>query len=100
MEAYAWPGNVRQLRNAVERMAVLARTDKLTPDLLPPEVFEGPAQPDPVPGDVPLKEAVLEFKKAYIRSALARTGGNQKEAAALLGIQRTFLNRLIKQMEI
>ena len=34
MASYPWPGNVRQLRNAVERMAVLARTDTLTPDLL------------------------------------------------------------------
>jgi DNA-binding NtrC family response regulator len=97
MSSYPWPGNVRQLKNAIERMAVLARTDTLTPDLLPPEVFEGEESTDLDPGIVTLKEATLEFRKGYIRKALARTGGNQKEAAELLQIQRTFLNRLIKQ---
>jgi DNA-binding NtrC family response regulator len=99
MESYSWPGNVRQLRNAVERMAVLARGPRLTPDLLPPEVFEGDGG-DPERSDLPLKEATEEFRKAYIRRALARTGGNQKEAAVLLGVQRTFLNRLIKRLEL
>lgn len=98
LSKYSWPGNVRQLRNAVERMAVLARDDKLTPDLLPPEIFEGDDPETFEPGDLPLKDAVTEFKNAYIRKALAKTGGNQKKAAEMLGLQRTFLNRLIKQM--
>jgi DNA-binding NtrC family response regulator len=100
MSSYSWPGNVRQLKNAVERMAVLARTDTLTPDLLPPEIFEGEQSDDFDPGTLHLKDAVKEFRKSYIRKALAKTSGNQKEAAELLGIQRTFLNRLIKQEEI
>jgi DNA-binding NtrC family response regulator len=100
MSGYPWPGNVRQLKNAVERMAVLARTETLTPDLLPPEIFEGEEISDLDPATVPLKDATLEFRKSYIRKALARTGGNQKEAAELLKIQRTFLNRLIKQYGI
>jgi len=99
LSAYSWPGNVRQLRNAVERMAVLARTDQLTPDLLPPETFEGDGVAELEPDDLPLREAVAEFKKSYIRKALAKTGGNQKEAAELLGLQRTFLNRLIRRMD-
>jgi DNA-binding NtrC family response regulator len=100
LTGYSWPGNVRQLKNAVERMAVLAKTEVLNPDLLPPEIFEGEAPADLELGDLPLKGAVTEFKKSYIRKALAKTGGNQKEAAELLGIQRTFLNRLIKQLGI
>jgi DNA-binding NtrC family response regulator len=100
MSGYPWPGNVRQLKNAVERMAVLARTDTLTPDLLPPEIFEGEESAEMDPGITTLKDATLEFRKSYIRKALAKTGGNQKEAAELLQIQRTFLNRLIKQYGI
>ena len=97
MQGYAWPGNVRQLKNAVERMVVLARTETLTPDLLPPEVF-GPADAPP-PDDTlrPLREAVHEFRRDYIARALAKNGGNQTKAAEQLGLQRTFLNRLIKE---
>ncbi len=113
LAGYAWPGNVRQLRNAVERMAVLAPGKELTPDLLPPEITvagigpeaglgaapgrgEGPAAPE----GLPLKEAVRDFKRHYIRAVLAECGGNQRKAAVRLGLQRTFLNRLIKEYEL
>ncbi len=107
---YPWPGNVRQLRNAIERMVVLSRTDTLTPDLLPPELFlpagqlaaaaagAGPAATGDADGDfAPLREAVQQFRRDHIARALARTGGNQTKAAQLLGLQRTFLNRLIRE---
>ncbi len=103
MQRYAWPGNVRQLRNAVERMAVLAVGDTLTPDLLPPELFapaERLVEGGGVAGGedfVPLREAVHAFRREHIARALARTGGNQTQAARLLGLQRTFLNKLIKE---
>ena len=104
---------MRQLRNAVERMAVLAPGKELTPDLLPPEVTgagsggaadagsrasrgEDPAAPE----GLPLKEAVRDFKRHYIRTVLAECGGNQRKAAERLGLQRTFLNRLIKEYEL
>jgi DNA-binding NtrC family response regulator len=97
LQAYAWPGNVRQLKNAVERMVVLARTDTLTPDLLPPEVFGPVDAPLPDESIRPLRDAVQDFRKEYIARALARNGGNQTRAAEQLGLQRTFLNRLIKE---
>ena len=100
MEAYAWPGNVRQLRNAVERMAVLARAEVLTPDLLPPEVL---SVGEPEPGDLwamPYREALAGFKEKLIRATLERAGGNQTRAAEMLGLQRTYLNRLIKELGI
>jgi DNA-binding NtrC family response regulator len=99
LQAYAWPGNVRQLKNAVERMAVLARNYLLTPDLLPPEMMGTPEDPA-MPSGLPLKDALRHFRKEYIRRALARAGGNQTKAAEDLGLQRTFLNRLIKEYEI
>jgi DNA-binding NtrC family response regulator len=98
MERYAWPGNVRQLRNAIERMVALAETDTLTPALLPPEVLSSDLAAEGDPEGLPLKEATLEFRKRYIAKALAKTGGNQTEAAKLLGMQRPNLNREIKQL--
>jgi two-component system, NtrC family, response regulator AtoC len=97
MQAYPWPGNVRQLKNAIERMVVLARTDTLTPDLLPPEVFGPVAAPVPDETIRPLKDAVKDFRRDYIARALARNGGNQTKAAEQLGLQRTFLNRMIRE---
>jgi DNA-binding NtrC family response regulator len=88
---------VRQLKNAIERMAVLARTDTLTPDLLPPEVLASDHGSQQEPDDLTMKGAVLAFKRRYIAMALARAGGNQRIAAEQLGLQRTFLNRLIKE---
>jgi len=100
LESYSWPGNVRQLKNAVERMVVLARGDVLTPDLLPPEVLAGP---DSRPEDLwalPYREAMTGFRQRLIQSALLRAGGNQTRAAEMLGVQRTYLNRLIRDLSI
>jgi two-component system NtrC family response regulator len=97
LQAYAWPGNVRQLRNAVERMAVLAPGLELTPDLLPPEIVAGPQDAVDLES-LPYKEAVTEFKRRLLRRALARTGGNQTKTAELIGLQRSYLNRLLKDL--
>ncbi|MFH1143776.1 MAG: sigma-54 dependent transcriptional regulator [Candidatus Eisenbacteria bacterium] len=100
LERYAWPGNVRQLKNAVERMVVLAQGTSLTPDLLPPEIVAGP---EGEPGELwalPYREALAGFRQHLIRHALARAGGNQTRAAELLGVQRTYLNRMIKDLSI
>jgi DNA-binding NtrC family response regulator len=102
LKAYEWPGNVRQLKNAVERMAVMAAGEILAPDDLPREILEGRG-PDVSPafdqdGILPLREAEREFRKLHLRRALAATGGNQTRAAELLGIQRSSLNRQMKEL--
>ena len=117
MQAYNWPGNVRQLRNAIERMAVLASGETLTSDLLPPEIaggavaapigigragsaIAGGGQPGAEPSaDPTYREALVHFKRDLIMRALVRAGGNQTKAAEALGLQRTYLNRLIKELE-
>jgi DNA-binding NtrC family response regulator len=99
MRGYAWPGNVRQLKNAVERMVVLAPGETLTPELLPPEILAGPGQGDLLDEDLPYKDAMAAFKRHVIRRALARTGGNQTKAAERLGLQRSYLNRLLKELD-
>lgn len=102
MRAYRWPGNVRQMKNALERMVVMAPGQVLTPDLLPLEVLRGD-DPDSSPvfsSDtlIPLREAEQEFRKQHLRRALAMTEGNQTQAAEMLGIQRSSLNRQMKEL--
>ncbi len=89
LRACRWLGNVRHLRNVVERMAVLAPGMVLTPELLPAEVVAGPDGPALLESDLPYKEAVLAFKKAYVQRALATSGGNQTRAAEALGLRRS-----------
>lgn len=104
MRAYPWPGNVRQLMNAMERMVVMAPSKVLTPDLLPPEILRGedPQAPPIFKGAelLPLREAEQEFRKHHLRRALAMTDGNQTKAADLLGIQRSSLNRQMKDLQL
>ncbi|MCC7141753.1 MAG: sigma-54-dependent Fis family transcriptional regulator [Candidatus Eisenbacteria bacterium] len=98
LRRYDWPGNVRQLKNAIERMAVLAAESSLTPDLLPPEIL-APAEARGDLLSLPYREAMAQFKRRLLDAALARTGGNQTKAAELLGVQRTYLNRLLNEKD-
>ena len=96
MMAFAWPGNVRQLENAVERALALDRGRTLM-DLadLPPELQL--AAPDPtVPvclpdGGLDLPTHLADIERQLIRQALDETGGNKQQAAQLLGLKRTTL---------
>jgi two-component system response regulator AtoC len=103
MQQYAWPGNVRQLKNAMERMVVLAVDEVLSPDLLPPEVLAnqdvGSGGAD-IPTDLNYREAVVEFKRRLIGRVLDECGGNQTKAADRLGLQRSYLNRMIKDLDL
>jgi DNA-binding NtrC family response regulator len=100
MRRYPWPGNVRQLRNAVERMAVMCRESTLTPQLLPPEVLEGPPIDRADVSSLGYREAVTEAKRQIVRRALQLNQGNQTRASEVLGIQRSYLNRLMKELKI
>jgi DNA-binding NtrC family response regulator len=98
LTAYPWPGNVRELQNAMERAVVLKTGEVLTPEdfsLQPMDVSsEATAQ------NLPFHEAVEHYKREILERALARAGGNQTRAAELLGLQRTYLARMLKQMGI
>jgi DNA-binding NtrC family response regulator len=88
LEAHPWPGNVRELRNVMERAVLLAERKWLEPD-----DFGGMGQPrsrpDPHPFVLPVEGIDLrELERDLVSQALARTGGNQTRAAALLGINR------------
>src|SRR6185436_10899938 len=95
LERYDWPGNVRQLRNAIERATALGDAVEITPGDLPPEVLlAGSLAPDSFHGQVE------DYRRRLIVETLARCGGNQTRAAEALKLQRTYLARLIRQLGI
>jgi DNA-binding NtrC family response regulator len=98
LKNYSWHGNIRELENAIERAVVLASNKEITPDLLPP-LAQKLAEEDIEPG-IALEEALQKFKAKFISNTLKFTGSNQTRAAELLQIQRTYLNRLIKELNI
>lgn len=98
LKQYSCPGNIRELENAIERAVVLATGSELTPDLLPLLIKK--TKPDEIGVGIPLEDALSKFKKSFITSTLSFTKNNQTKAAELLKIQRTYLNRLIKELNI
>jgi DNA-binding NtrC family response regulator len=91
---YAWPGNIRELQNAIERAFALSSEPEITLKDLPPAVLraeEAAPAPEPLIQPLPLEE----IEKRNIVAALQRTGGNKNEAARILGIDRQRLYRKI-----
>jgi len=101
--AYAWPGNVRQLENAVERALILRGTRaQIEVSDLPPEIQAVPVESAPTL-DLPevgvdLPELVGRIERDLISRALARTEGNRADAARLLGLKRTTLVEKLKRL--
>jgi Nif-specific regulatory protein len=96
--SYSWPGNVRELENAVERAVVMCQEQYVRPEHL--ILTTRDQARDYEYGGKALKDAVNLFKKHYIAKTLEVNGWNQTETAKRLGIQRTYLSRLIKELEI
>ncbi len=91
--AYDYPGNVRELRNIIERMSVLAKRSLISEEDLPNGLREqGQRQPEQEGGEsLTLSEALGRAERACLLRALGKTGGNRTEAARLLGISRKNL---------
>lgn len=104
LQAYDWPGNVRQLRNVVERTIILAPGDRIGQidlDMLPPEVMGG--QGDSGMGNAasaimgaPLREARETFEREYLRIQIRRFSGNISRTASFIGMERSALHRKLK----
>ena len=103
LKTQKWPGNVRQLRNNIERLMILNQNDdrQITAANMPPEITEISEQSarDEVMS-MPLKEARNSFEKEYIEAQLIRFGGNIARTANFVGMERTALHRKIKSLGI
>ena len=102
LQAYEWPGNVRQLRNVVERTIILTPRDRLArieSDMLPSEVvatrIEGGSQLSALMA-VPLREARESFEREYLRVQIRRFSGNISRTASFIGMERSALHRKLK----
>jgi DNA-binding NtrC family response regulator len=100
LHAHPWPGNVRQLRNAMERAVVMSDGEVLLPQHLPADILH-PQAPRAAeePGEMPLV-TLEEMEKRMIRRALRETGNNLTVAADRLGIHRNTLRRKIAEYGI
>ena len=106
LQTYDWPGNVRQLRNVVERTMILAPAERIGSidiDMLPSEVTAEPAKL--VPGQAvrsimgtPLREAREAFEREYLRAQIRRFSGNISKTAAFIGMERSALHRKLKAL--
>ncbi|MBW1919987.1 MAG: sigma 54-interacting transcriptional regulator [Deltaproteobacteria bacterium] len=95
---YDWPGNVRELRNAIERAVVMGNGREVLPEDLP--ISTAKAGNAALQVGLTLKEAEERFKKEFITMNLKHTRGNRTKAAQVMGIQRTYLSRLVSKYGI
>ncbi len=108
LQAHGWPGNVRQLKNNIERLMILARGDDvdtpITADLLPQEIGDvmprAPNQSDQHIMALPLREARELFEKEYLLAQINRFGGNISRTAEFIGMERSALHRKLKSLGV
>nr|WP_217352602.1 sigma-54 dependent transcriptional regulator [Sphingomonas sp. ID1715] len=104
LQAYDWPGNVRQLRNIVERTIIMAPGDRIGRvdiDMLPPEVLSDQPQlasnaAQTAMMGAPLREARETFEREYLRVQIRRFSGNISRTASFIGMERSALHRKLK----
>ena len=106
LHSYDWPGNVRQLRNVIERLMIMApddSTDVISGKMLPSELFED--VPVSLNFDktseimaLPLREAREMFEKEYLQAQVDRFGGNISKTASFVGMERSALHRKLKSL--
>lgn len=102
LQSYDWPGNVRQLRNVVERTIILAPRDRLSridADMLPSEIVSTSLGSDSKASalmGVPLREARENFEREYLKVQIRRFSGNISKTASFIGMERSALHRKLK----
>jgi two-component system, NtrC family, nitrogen regulation response regulator NtrX len=108
LQTHDWPGNIRQLRNNVERLMILAAGDPeaaLTASMLPSEIGAlVPTTPNGQGGEklmnLPLREAREVFEREYLFAQISRFGGNISRTAEFVGMERSALHRKLKSLQV
>jgi two-component system nitrogen regulation response regulator NtrX len=108
LQAYDWPGNVRQLRNLMDWLLIMApgnATDPIRAEMLPPEISSNaPVLLNVDPGAdimaLPLRDARDLFETQYLQAQLLRFGGNISRTASFVGMERSALHRKLKQLGV
>jgi len=108
LQSHDWPGNIRQLRNNVERLMILALGDpnaEISASMLPAEVGAlVPVVPSGIGGEkllsLPLREAREAFERDYLVAQLSRFGGNISRTAEFIGMERSALHRKLKSLGV
>lgn len=108
LQAHDWPGNVRQLRNNVERVLILASgdpDDPVTLDTLPSEVAgRGNGEAGGFDAErmiaLPLRDAREKFEREYLKAQITRFGGNISRTASFIGMERSALHRKLKTLGV
>lgn len=103
LRGYPWPGNIRELKNVVQRLLILGSGAEI--ELQEIDLALG-TTPSPVPGerlagfDLPLKEARERFERAYLEHQLKKSGGSISKIATTVGLERTHLYRKLRSLGI
>ena len=115
LKAHSWPGNVRELKNAIGHAASVTPTGQIERQDLPASVLVGPPPPCPTdvdasargylaavqPGSRGLYHSAVEpVERAAIRDAMARSNGNQSQAATILGLHRNTLRKRLRELHL
>jgi two-component system nitrogen regulation response regulator NtrX len=108
LQSHDWPGNVRQLRNNVERLMILTTAEpdaEVTADMLPAEIGTlVPTTPNGAGGEklmsLPLRDAREIFEREYLLAQIARFSGNISRTAEFIGMERSALHRKLKSLGI
>jgi two-component system nitrogen regulation response regulator NtrX len=108
LQSHDWPGNVRQLRNNIERVLILAGGDPdavVDVSMLPPDVGSAaPTMPTGQGGEhlmaLPLREAREAFEREYLAAQISRFGGNISRTAEFIGMERSALHRKLKALGV
>ena len=108
LQAHDWPGNVRQLRNVMERTIILAPGDRVScieVDLLPSEIIDSQAPAGVSSASMtimgsPLREARESFEREYLKIQIRRFSGNISRTASFIGMERSALHRKLKALGI